>query len=204
MYEDRKTAGRILCEQLRSRNLSPDVVLAVPPGGVNVAHPIREHFDADLGLIVSEPIRPPSSPDMPVGAVADTGVSWIDETLVSAFGVDSEKLDIEKQRAFRDARNKHEVYDELAGEPTPEGTVAIIEEGIVNEMTTKASLSAINQVDGCRSVAAAPMAVPHAAADVCSHADEVVVDETLSDSRVLEQFYEHFGGAVAPDQLPSE
>ncbi|MFT4946816.1 MAG: putative phosphoribosyl transferase [Natronomonas sp.] len=198
MYDNRTTAGRVLKEQLLGRDVRPDVVLAVPPGGINVARPICDTFDADLGLIVSEPIRMPSTRNHPIGAVTDTGIPWIDEALVDAFEVDEEKLDVEKQQAFREARNKHEVYAEVVGDPTPAGTVAIVDEGLGSTMRMRANLAAIDSLEETYTVAAAPVGMPDDIAALHSLADDVVVDEAKSDGEILDQFYDDFDRGVLP------
>lgn len=192
MYEDRTAAGRLLGEQLLDHGVRPDVVLAVPSGGITVARPITERFDADLGVMAVESIRPTAADDYPVGAVTDTGETWLDESLVGAFGVDDSQLDVEKQRAFREARNKHETYADVHDDPTPEGTVAIVDDGVVTGTTMNACASAMGKVDDCRVVAAAPIAPPETAAELHDLADDVVVAATTTTDRFLGQFYENF------------
>lgn len=195
MYEDRTTAGTLLTERLLDRDINPDVVLAVPPGGVNAARPIVDRFDATLGLLVSEPIRSPTE-GHPVGAITDTGVMWVDDRLVRAFDIGEEKLEIETQRAFREARNKHEVYDSIDEDPTPTGVVAIVDDGIVNTMTVRATVSAIDQVPEALSVVAAPVGTPDAVTEARAAADEAVVPQTVQDSKLFNELYDHFDRPV--------
>lgn len=192
MYEDRTAAGRLLGEQLVGRDVRPDVVLAVPPGGVSVARPICDRFDADLGVMVAEPIQRLSPQDLPVGAVTDTGVTWVDEGVLEAFDIEPTRLEVEKQRAFRDARDKHEVYAEVDSNPTPAGTVAIVDEGLVDAIPMNACLSAIGQVADCDPVAAAPVGLPGVVAGLHALADEVVVAETVSVASLYENVYATF------------
>jgi predicted phosphoribosyltransferase len=198
MYEDRTAAGRVLGEQLVANDVRPDVVLAVPPGGVNVGRSLCDRFDADLGLIVAEPIRTSETHNLPIGAVTDTGVAWIDDDLVEAFGIDEEQLEVEKQRAFREARDKHEIYDTIGDDPTPSGTVAVVDEGLASDTTMKASVSAIAEVEGTYTVAGAPLGIPDVVAELHAVADEVVVDRAVPKSRAIGEFYEQFDRPAVP------
>jgi predicted phosphoribosyltransferase len=198
MYDDRTEAGRILGEQLVTHDVRPDVVLAVPSGGVPIARPICDRFGANLGLMVTEPIRAPSPHDLPIGAVTDTGAAWIDDRLVETFDIDEERLDVEKQRAFREARDKHVVYDEVDEDPTPEGTVVVVDDGIVTGRTMKACGSALEKVADCYAVVAAPVGPPDSVAELHHFTDEVVVTETPPDFRVLGQFYDAFERPTLP------
>lgn len=198
MYEDRTAAGRILAERLHEADLRPDVVLAVPAGGVNVARPVRERFDAALGLIVAEPIRTPATDGLPVGAATDTGVSWVDDRALAAFDVDETKLEVEKQRAFREARDKHELYAAVDEDPTPEGTVVVVDEGLLSETEMHACVAALDGVAGCHTVVAAPVGLPSVVARLHAVADDVVVDETPPAFEALGGFYENLDRAVVP------
>lgn len=192
MYEDRTAAGRILAEQLLDNDVRPDVVLAASTGGLHVAEPVCERFDADRGLMVSEPIRTAATKQLPIGAVTDTGVAWVDHELVESFAMDEEKLEVEKQRAFREARDKHQLYEDVVDDPTPAGTVAIVDEGLTNSVTLRACAWAMAQVDAAYSVLAAPVGTPDDVAAMHTLADEVVVDERAPGSRLLDDLYETF------------
>ncbi|ELZ36556.1 phosphoribosyltransferase [Halorubrum saccharovorum DSM 1137] len=197
MFEDRTAAGARLSDRLAERDLRPDTVFAVPTGGAGVARPIAERFDADLGLIAAESIRPPSE-DVPLGAVTDTGATWVDDRLVETFGVDEEKLEAEKHRAFREARNKHETFDEIDEDPTPEGVVVIVDDGIVTGTAMKACATAMSEVDSCYTVAVAPVGASESVVELHGVADEVVVETTAPSFELLDQFYETFDTSVIP------
>lgn len=192
MYDDRTAAGRILCERLVEADVEPDVVLAASTGGLALTDPICDRFDAEVGLMVSEPIRLEATRKLPIGAVTDTGVSWLDDDLVEAFALDEETLEVEKQRTFREARDKHQLYEDIVDEPTPVGTVVVVEEGITCRVTLKACLWAMSQVDSCYPVAAAPVGVPDEMAELHTLANEVVVDRRVSSGQVLANFYKTF------------
>ncbi|MGQ3330365.1 phosphoribosyltransferase [Halorubrum sp. FL23] len=197
MFEDKTSAGKRLAERFVDHDLRPDTVFAVPTGGVAVAEPIADRFNADLGLLVAEPVRPPSE-DIPLGAVTDTGSTWIDGRLVEAFDIDKEKLEVEKQRAFREARNKHETFDKIGSDPTPEGVVAIVDDGIVTGTTMKACTTAMAEVADTYTIAAAPVGAPDSVAELHAIADDVLVEEDPPSFKLLEQFYESFDPAVVP------
>lgn len=189
MYEDRATAGRRLGEELAGQHVCPDVVLAIPAGGINVARPVCERFDADLGLIASETIRTSSTDGLPIAAVTDAGVAWVDENAVDAFDVDDETLAAERRRAFRDARDKRELYEDAVGDPTPRGTVAVVGDGVIDSLRMNACVSAIGRIDDADAVAAAPIGTADAAATLQATCDEVVFNRTVADGDVLSRYY---------------
>lgn len=186
MYEDRTAAGRALGERLADRELQPDVVLAVPEGGVRVATPVADRFDATLGVMATESVHA-SDDAPPIGAVTDTGHVWVDDRLVEAFEMDDGRLDTETQRAFREARTDRP--DDVGAAPTPEGTVTLVDDGLVNGTAMKACASALSRVETCDVVTATPVAPPEAVGKLHAVADAVVVPETAPANALLEQFY---------------
>jgi predicted phosphoribosyltransferase len=204
MYDDRVSAGKLLAERLVDQGIRPDTAFAIPPGGVNVARPLYNRFDADLGLIVAELVRAPSTNSHPVGAVTDTGTSWINDDRIAAFDVDRTRLEAKQKEAFRDAREKHDVYEDIGSDPTSEGTVVLVSEAITAETRLKACVSALDQGAGCYIVAAAPVGFSDAVAGVETIADEVVVTETVTETRLHRAFYDRFGSPIVPGAQQGE
>ncbi|WP_435066630.1 phosphoribosyltransferase [Haloplanus sp. C73] len=186
MYADRTAAGRALGESLGERRICPDVVLAIGEDGARVARPVADRFDATLGAMATAPVRA-SDDALPIGAVTDTGHAWVDDRLVEAFAVDDDRLDDEKHRAFREARTGRP--DDVDTAPTPEGTVTLVDDGVVTGRAMKACASALSRVETCDVVAATPVGPPEAVAELHAVADAVVVPETTPTSALLEQCY---------------
>lgn len=200
MYDDRISAGALLGERLLDRGVSPDVVFAVPPGGVRIASPVCDRFHTALGLAVAELIRPPSADSRPVGAVTDGGTTWYDDDRLAAFDVDRTKLGTVRTEALREARNKRGVYDDVGSNPDPTGTSVVVTEAITSGTCLKACAAALGRSEDCHTVVAAPVGSADAVAEVATVADDVVVDETVSETRIHDTFYDRLEAPVVPEQ----
>ena len=204
MYADRASAGELLGEQLAVQSIRPDAVFAGSPGAVKVTRPLCDRFEADCGLLVAESIRAPSSTSLPVGAVTNTGATWLDDERVAALDVERAKLETKYAEALQKARNKHTVYEDVTTNPDPEGTLAVVTEALTTESRLRACVSALRQGSDCDIIAAAPVGVADVIAEVESVVDEVVVEEVVSETRLNRAFYDGFGMPLGPGYSESD
>ncbi|NLM88015.1 MAG: phosphoribosyltransferase, partial [Syntrophomonadaceae bacterium] len=70
---NRKQAGYLLAEELEKRELSFDLVLGIPRGGIVPAGIIARYFDKELDILLSRKISSPSWDEPLIGAVAPDG-----------------------------------------------------------------------------------------------------------------------------------
>src|SRR3954465_14033282 len=70
-FTDRTEAGRILAERVAVLRLRAPVVLALPRGGVPVAHEIAQRLDVPFDVLVTRKIGCPGQPELGVGAIAE-------------------------------------------------------------------------------------------------------------------------------------
>src|ERR1700758_5056471 len=71
IFADRAAAGVALGQALQRRKLqAPVLVLALPRGGVPVAHEIARLLDAPLDVMLVRKVGMPGQPELAIGAVA--------------------------------------------------------------------------------------------------------------------------------------
>jgi putative phosphoribosyl transferase len=71
-FADRRAAGRLLAARLKGICSERTVVLALPRGGVPVGHEIAVALDVPLDVIVTRKIGYPPTPELGVGAIAES------------------------------------------------------------------------------------------------------------------------------------
>lgn len=192
-FVDRTDAGNRLARELTRYRTESPVVLALPRGGIEVAHPIAVALDAPLDVLCVRKIGAPNHEELGLGAVAEDGVEYVDHDLVTSLGVDDVELSArlarkkqgvdEQVRTFRRGRSRI---------PLTGRTVILVDDGIAMGATMKAALLAVRIHDPVRIVLAVPIAAPLALDRIAPLADDVVALDMPDDLVAIGAWYEDF------------
>jgi predicted phosphoribosyltransferase len=178
MFADRAAAGAELAEALVDAGVSPDLVLAVPRGGLPVGRAVADRFDAPLDVVVAVKVGAPGNPELAVGAAAADGSVWRNESLVARLDVSEAYLAETEADATATAREKVESY--RGGDPLPDltgRTVAVVDDGVATGATLRACLRQVRAAGATRVVVAVPVGPPDTLSALEREADAVVAVE---------------------------
>lgn len=194
MFRDRTDAGEQLADVVVAHDVEPDVVLAVPRGGLPVAKVVADRLGVPLDIIAARKIGAPGRPELAIGAVASDGTTWLNERLVDEFGVDDDFLADATERERRAAQEKVERYRQDPDPPDLAGeTVLIVDDGVATGATTTACIRQVQAAGAERVVLAVPVGPPNTVERLQAEADEVICVETPPHFSAVGQFYEDFG-----------
>jgi putative phosphoribosyl transferase len=191
-FVDRSDAGRQLARRLEHLRHADPVVLALPRGGVPVAHEVAASLGAPLDVLAVRKLGVPVHPELAMGAIGEGGARVLDPALIRRLRVTEQQVEAAEQRerevlAARGARLR-------AGRPPVDltgRTVVIVDDG----MATGATARVACQVARARGASWVVLAVPVAAAKVAkgfADADEVVVVDTPPHFRAVGLHYADF------------
>jgi predicted phosphoribosyltransferase len=193
-YPDRRAAGVVLARQLNAYHGRNDVVvLALPRGGVPVAHEIARELNAPLDVFLVRKLGVPGHSELAMGAIASGGVRVVNDDVVSWYGLSRSNIDevaaveqVELERREREYRQGRPGI-ELAGR-----TVILVDDGLATGSTMKAAVQAVRMQGPAKIV----VAVPVGAADTCRAlagiADEVVCARTPEPFSAVGLWYRDF------------
>jgi putative phosphoribosyl transferase len=193
-YPDRRAAGVALARQLNAYHGRNDVVvLALPRGGVPVAHEIARELNAPLDVFLVRKLGVPGHSELAMGAIASGGVRVVNDDVVSWYGLSRSNIDevaaveqVELERREREYRQGRPGI-ELAGR-----TVILVDDGLATGSTMKAAVQAVRMQGPAKIV----VAVPVGAADTCRAlagiADEVVCGRTPEPFSAVGLWYRDF------------
>ncbi len=195
MFEDRRAAGRLLAERLRSSSAPRPVVLALPRGGVPVAAVVAEALQAPLGLLHVRKIGAPRQPELAVAAIADGEAPYlaVNHELANALGISEVYLKQASARELKEIERRKLRYE--GGQPGPSvkgRTVILVDDGIATGATVRAALLGLRAAGPTRILLAVPVAPQSAIDQVADLVDEVVCLEIPGDFMAVGQFYRHF------------
>jgi putative phosphoribosyl transferase len=194
-YSNRTEAGRVLADALRQYAGRRDVlVLALPRGGVPVAHVVAEALGAPLDVLLVRKLGVPIQEELAMGAIASGGTRVLNEELVRDLGIADEVIESVTEHEWAELRRRERIYRGDRPAPDRKGRCAIVvDDGLATGSTMRAAVRALREQGSARIVVAVPVGPPETVQMLGSEADEVVCPVTPHPFRAISAFYEEFG-----------
>lgn len=169
------------------------VVLGLPRGGVVPAAEIATALSLPLDVIVSRKIGAPGNPELAVGAVAEDGEPYIDQSTADLTGASDAYLADETARQRREIERRRALFREGRPLALPaHATVILVDDGVATGATVIAAVYALRQQGIDRLVLAVPVAPPDTAKRLRALVDELVVLDTPDEFWAVGAFYDDF------------
>ncbi|HEX3703752.1 MAG TPA: phosphoribosyltransferase [Vicinamibacterales bacterium] len=175
-FRDRAEGGQRLAGALVAYADRPDVlVLALPRGGVPVAHEVATALHAPMDVFLVRKLGVPGHEELAMGAVASGGVRVVNDDVVRSLALTEETIARVAEREVVELDRRERLY--RSGRPAANvaGRIAIlVDDGLATGSTMRAAAQALALEHPARVV----VAVPVAAASTCE-ALEREVDEMV-------------------------
>jgi putative phosphoribosyl transferase len=165
-----------------------------------VAAEVARQLDATLDVILVRKLGAPFQPELALGAVAEGGVRFLDQSLIHAMRLtEREVARIEE----RELTNLAKAADRFRGGSQPHAladrAVIIVDDGIATGATVLAACEVARRSAVKKLVVAAPVGSSNAVARIRQVADAVICP--VSDRFLaISQYYEHFR-SVTDDEV---
>jgi predicted phosphoribosyltransferase len=174
-FRDRTDAGRQLGEALQSRyGDRPDVVvLALPRGGVPVAHEVARMLNAPLDVFVVRKLGVPGHEELAMGAIASGGATVFNEEVVRSLGIPRFAIDNVIARERQELERREREY--RGGRPPVDArgkTVILVDDGLATGASMHAAVEAVHALQPDAVV----IGVPAAASSTCQRLRRYVND----------------------------
>jgi putative phosphoribosyl transferase len=176
-FADRREAGRHLATALRRFGAENPVVLALPRGGVPVAHEVAQALDAPLDVILVRKIGAPGHPELGLGAVVDghDPQTVLNDDVMRALHPPQTYIEDERDRQLAEIERRRELY-RLGRDAIPlkDRVVIVVDDGVATGGTVKAVLRALSRAGTARTILAIPVAPIDVLHELEELADQVV------------------------------
>jgi predicted phosphoribosyltransferase len=194
LFRDRAEAGRRLAKKLTAYAHRPDVlILALPRGGVPVAHEVARKLGAPLDVFVVRKLGVPGFEELAMGAVASGGVRVLSDQIVRSLGIPEHVIEAVADREQRELARRERVYRD--GRPPPDlrgRTVILVDDGLATGATMQAAVAAARAQQPNRIVVAVPAASAQTCDELKALVDEVICAMTPEPFRAVGLWYEDF------------
>ena len=193
-YANRREAGRILARELgRFAGAHDLVVLALPRGGLPVAHEIAREMNAPLDVFVVRKLGVPRYEELAMGAIASGGVRVINEDVVRRLRISKEAIDEVASDEGHELERRERLYRGDAPPTEVRGkTVILVDDGLATGATMRAAVEALRQRGAGRLIVAVPVGAPDSVIGMKDIADEVVCPMLPEEFNAVGAWYDDF------------
>lgn len=193
-YLDRRQAGVELAKHLEDFRDRPDVVaLALPRGGVPVAHEVAVALGVPLDIFIVRKLGVPGHPELAMGAIASGGVRVMNNKVIEWVGVSKELIDdvVDRELVELDRRD-HEYRGGRAALDVRDRVVILIDDGLATGSTMKAAVEAVRAQHPARIVVAVPVGAAETCREIAAIADQVVCPRAPENFAAVGEWYRDF------------
>ena len=194
LFKDRRDAGRKLAEKLSAYADRPDVVvLALPRGGVPVAHEVSMALNAPMDIFLVRKLGLPGHEELAIGAIASGGIRVLNEEIIRTLGVDRNVIDMVARQEQQELEHREQKY---RGDRSPIDvtgkTVILVDDGLATGASMRAAVAGLRTQDPAWIVAAVPTAAPETCQAFESEVDEMICATTPQPFYGVSRWYEDF------------
>ncbi len=192
-FENRKQAGALLAEKLAGYASINPVVLALPRGGVPLAHEIAEKLKAPMDVCLVKKIPAPGHEEFAIGAVAEDERPDLNESFIRKHKLNREKIAEIITGRISEIRTKAKMYREKIHKVPLKGkAVIVVDDGLATGASMKAALKWLRTQDVKKIIVAVPIASTEGAEDIAEMCDEFVSLITSDEMWAVGLWYEDF------------
>lgn len=193
-FNDRQQAGVQLANELSEFSARADtLVLALPRGGVPVAHEVAMMLNLPLDLWLVRKLGVPGHEELAMGAIAQGDIRIINQDVVDQLGIPQQALEQEIIQQQAELKRRNQLY--RGDNPAPEieaMTIIVVDDGLATGATMKAAVCALRKAKAAEIIVAVPVGAISTCNEIEKLADKVVCLSTPEPFYGVGRWYRDF------------
>ncbi len=157
-YKNRKHAGQVLAEKLKSYQNENCVVMGLPNGGIPVGCEIARIMDFPFDLLFVSKITPRFNTEVGYGSVSESGTVNLNENLVARFGISRDETNDDIAKTRRKIEGRINFYRLKERQDLSGRTVILVDDGIASGYTMVNAIETVRERGARSAVIAVPTA----------------------------------------------
>lgn len=140
MFQDRQEAGQKLAYFLETRKYVDPIILALPRGGIPVAHEVAKLLSTSLDVVVSRKIGAPMDVEYGIGAISEDEIPCFNPISARFFDIQSSQIQEIIDNEIQELRRRVSLY--RSGRMLPvikNRNVILIDDGLATGVTATAA-----------------------------------------------------------------
>jgi predicted phosphoribosyltransferase len=193
-FRNRTDAGRRLAAVLGEYADRPaTLVLALPRGGVPVAHEVARALRLPLDVWIVRKLGVPGHEELAMGAIALGDQQFLDEAMLANLRIPEDAVQKVLVRESAELQRRNRLYRD--GRPLPQlddQSVILIDDGLATGASMRVAVQALRNAGASEIVVAVPVGPASTCNELAELADRVVCPEQPEPFRGVGMWYEDF------------
>lgn len=193
MFKDREDAGRQLADEILKRGIHHPILLALPRGGVSVAHEAARKLKTAFDVVVARKIGAPGQPEFGIGAISEESTATFNPGASHSFDLEGKEVRETIERESQELQRRLSHYRHGRKLPVLEGeTVILIDDGLATGATARAAGLFLKTKNPKRLILAVPVVPADIDPSLEEIYDEIICLKKPSEFRAVGLFYDDF------------
>lgn len=193
-YIDRYHAGKILAAELSAYANRDDVlVLALPRGGVPVAHEIAIALAAPLDVFIVRKLGLPWHEELAMGAIAMGGTVVFNQDVLNQTNISQTEINQVIKAEEEELKRREKKYRGSKPFPALAGkTIILVDDGIATGATMRAAILSLRKYNPDKIIMAVPVGANSTIEEMSALADEIVCPLRPEYFSAVGKWYQNF------------
>jgi predicted phosphoribosyltransferase len=202
MFKDRQEAGQKLAHFLATKKYIDPLILALPRGGVPVAHEVAKHLNTSLDVVVSRKIGAPMDVEYGIGAISEDEIPFFNPISSRCFDIQSSQIQQIVEDEIQELRRRVSLYRSGRMLPTIKNrNVILIDDGLATGATALAAGQFLRSQNPLSLTLAVPVGPQITNTMLHEHFDEIICLYRPSNFTSVSLWYREFPQVTDEDVM---